>query len=264
MKNLNQHVKSDKVKWIITGIALVLILAVLGGVVAMLFVKKDDGEEKPTVIEAEQTFCLNLTSVDELVGYEFDSPSDWTTYMFHDDTYNGLSCVAVDRYSPEFDKDGMLEILAETESVTVNLNGEELELAYENVDGGQYLFSSEGTAFIYIGLVESLISIGEDDFDGVFVAVSTVVPIESFRIVSFNTANEDQSEEPVPEYYTVTFDSNGGTSVDSQIIVPGGKVVKPENPVKSGVGFVEWQLDGEAYDFDTPVTSDITLVAYYL
>ena len=34
MKNLNQHVKSDKVKWIITGIALVLILAILGGVLA--------------------------------------------------------------------------------------------------------------------------------------------------------------------------------------------------------------------------------------
>lgn len=113
MKNLNQHVKSDKVKWIITGIALVLILAVLGGVVAMLVMNRN-------------------------------------------------------------------------------------------------------------------------------------------------------SEESVPAYYTVTFDSNGGTSVDSQIIVPGGKVVKPENPVKSGVGFVEWQLDGEAYDFDTPVTSDITLVAYYL
>lgn len=34
MNNLNQHVKSDKVKWIITGIALVLILAILGGVIA--------------------------------------------------------------------------------------------------------------------------------------------------------------------------------------------------------------------------------------
>lgn len=34
MSNLNKHVKSDKVKWIITGIALVLILAILGGVLA--------------------------------------------------------------------------------------------------------------------------------------------------------------------------------------------------------------------------------------
>ena len=34
MSNLKQHVKSDKVKWIITGIVLVLILAILGGVLA--------------------------------------------------------------------------------------------------------------------------------------------------------------------------------------------------------------------------------------
>ena len=34
MSNLNKHVKSDKVKWIITGIVLVLILAILGGVLA--------------------------------------------------------------------------------------------------------------------------------------------------------------------------------------------------------------------------------------
>lgn len=34
MSNLNRHIKSDKAKWIITGIVFVLILAILGGVVA--------------------------------------------------------------------------------------------------------------------------------------------------------------------------------------------------------------------------------------
>lgn len=34
MSNLNKHIKGDKTKWIITGVVLVLILAVLGGVVA--------------------------------------------------------------------------------------------------------------------------------------------------------------------------------------------------------------------------------------
>lgn len=36
MSNLNNHIKSDKAKWIITGIVFVLILAILGGVVAAI------------------------------------------------------------------------------------------------------------------------------------------------------------------------------------------------------------------------------------
>lgn len=36
MSNLNNHIKSDKAKWVIMGIVLVLILAILGGVVAAI------------------------------------------------------------------------------------------------------------------------------------------------------------------------------------------------------------------------------------
>lgn len=36
MSKLNNHIKSDKAKWVITGIVLVLILAILGGVVAAI------------------------------------------------------------------------------------------------------------------------------------------------------------------------------------------------------------------------------------
>ena len=61
--------------------------------------------------------------------------------------------------------------------------------------------------------------------------------------------------------YTVTFDSNGGSSVPSQIISSGNKVVKPSNPTRSGYTFVEWQLDGKKYDFNTVITKSMTLVA---
>lgn len=75
---------------------------------------------------------------------------------------------------------------------------------------------------------------------------------------------KDSGSSASVNYYTVTFDSNGGSDVSAQIVLPGGKAVKPANPTKSGVGFVNWQLDGEEYDFDTPVNSDITLVATYI
>lgn len=273
MSKLNQHVKSDKVKWIITGIVLVLILALLGGVIAMLFMNRNSGEEEAAV-KADQTLCLNLTSIDELVGYEFNEASDWTqiaTEASSNGEYSAISLLAIDTFSPAFDEEGMFEILGTVESVTVEFNGTTYEMIASGTEGTQHTFQdAERTKFLILGTVDGVFEVSDQKYGCVRLGVGANAPVESFKIVSFNMpatedpADEDQGEESVPAYYTVTFDSNGGTSVDSQIIVPGGKVVKPENPVKSGVGFVEWQLDGEAYDFDTPVTSDITLVAYYL
>ncbi len=61
--------------------------------------------------------------------------------------------------------------------------------------------------------------------------------------------------------YTVSFNSNGGSTVAKQTIKEGGKVNKPNDPTRSGYRFVEWQLNNKTYDFSTAVTSDITLVA---
>ncbi len=61
--------------------------------------------------------------------------------------------------------------------------------------------------------------------------------------------------------YTVTFDSNGGSSVDSQTVAYGGKATMPPAPTRSGYTFVRWTLDGTAYVFDTVLTQSITLVA---
>ncbi len=62
--------------------------------------------------------------------------------------------------------------------------------------------------------------------------------------------------------YTVTFNSDGGTLVDSQAISVGCKVVKPQNPEREGYIFLGWYLDGEAWNFTSSVvTEDITLTA---
>ena len=61
--------------------------------------------------------------------------------------------------------------------------------------------------------------------------------------------------------FSVTFDSNGGTSVASQTITEGNKVTKPTNPTRSGYVFTGWTLNGKTYDFSSKVTGNITLVA---
>ena len=60
---------------------------------------------------------------------------------------------------------------------------------------------------------------------------------------------------------TVSFSTDGGSAVDDQALDYGSKVSKPADPTKEGYTFNGWMLDGSAYDFDTPVTSDISLKA---
>jgi len=67
--------------------------------------------------------------------------------------------------------------------------------------------------------------------------------------------------------YTVTFDSNGGSKVDSVEVKEGEKVTKPTtDPTKDGYKFDKWTTDEagtEEYDFDSGVTDNITLYAQW-
>ncbi|MCD7768733.1 MAG: InlB B-repeat-containing protein [Oscillospiraceae bacterium] len=62
--------------------------------------------------------------------------------------------------------------------------------------------------------------------------------------------------------YTVTFDSDGGSEVASQTVTSGGTADEPTAPTKTDYTFEGWYTeDGEAYDFATLVTENITIYA---
>jgi uncharacterized repeat protein (TIGR02543 family) len=83
--------------------------------------------------------------------------------------------------------------------------------------------------------------------------------------------------------YTVTFNSNGGTSVTPQTVIEGRTATAPNPAPTKAMGslaglwagevpasnttfsFVEWRISGgnTAYDFNTPVTSNITIIAVW-
>ncbi|MCI6255508.1 MAG: InlB B-repeat-containing protein [Clostridiales bacterium] len=64
---------------------------------------------------------------------------------------------------------------------------------------------------------------------------------------------------------TVTFESNGGSAVDSISAAIGGKLAKPADPTRSGYTFTGWFKDEaleESFDFDADVVNgDMTLYA---
>jgi hypothetical protein len=82
-----------------------------------------------------------------------------------------------------------------------------------------------------------------------------------------------------PNTYTVTFNADNGTANTTQTVTEGEKAAKPADPAKAWTGpfpaglhtglpdschFDGWQKDGTAWNFDTPVTADITLTAKWI
>lgn len=61
-------------------------------------------------------------------------------------------------------------------------------------------------------------------------------------------------------YHSVVFDANGGSLVQTQRIKH-GQTAQYRTTYRVGYEFLGWYLNGEKYDFSTPVTEKITLVA---
>lgn len=67
---------------------------------------------------------------------------------------------------------------------------------------------------------------------------------------------------PTGNLYEVTFLVNGEIYAKNKVL-EGYTVKKPNNPIVAGKHFVEWQLNGTAYDFSAPVIGDLTLEATF-
>lgn len=66
--------------------------------------------------------------------------------------------------------------------------------------------------------------------------------------------------------HLVTFVGHEGEPIEKQVVADGKRVTEPETPVLKGHIFDGWYLDAErtiAYDFSTPVVSELTLYAKF-
>lgn len=66
------------------------------------------------------------------------------------------------------------------------------------------------------------------------------------------------------QLFKVVFNSNGGSAVSNQYVIDGEKAVEPTTPTKDGYTFSKWLKGIAEYDFNTPVTSHITLKATWI
>ena len=60
--------------------------------------------------------------------------------------------------------------------------------------------------------------------------------------------------------YVITFDTQGGSAVEPIFVLEGDTITAPVS-TKYNQRLVHWEYNGKVWDFDTPPTSDMTLVA---
>jgi len=76
---------------------------------------------------------------------------------------------------------------------------------------------------------------------------------------SHNDIKKDETL--IEEYITISFDTDGGSNIDSIVIKIGDTISKPDTPTKEGYTFKGWYIDEEEFDFSNPITEEITLKA---
>ena len=143
-------------------------------------------------------------------------------------------------------------------------------------EGGTYAIQTSAGKYLYAGASSNnrlftRDAIGDDNNANWTVAIEALAANGSNRgVMQFNSGlfncYASASQSPIKLYvqaYTVTFNSNEGSAVDPVNVAHGQTVAQPANPTKANYTFVKWQLNGEDYNFATPVTAAITLDAVW-
>lgn len=74
-------------------------------------------------------------------------------------------------------------------------------------------------------------------------------------------------KEAIKTEYTVSFNTNGGSSISNVKVIEGNKLTKPADPVKENAIFKGWYLDdtyNEPFDFDSAINKNLTLYAKWV
>lgn len=249
-------------KWfIIESISIVLLTAIILGIIFLNKNKSLKQEEepqlddnKPKVVENLKYMTIKINPELKLIfqeKYELcnDGDSDFicgdientvqNVELLNDDAVKIYESVQFTGMSVE---DALVNICDLAKDNKIDFNVIEIETDSENINNTnimEYLILHSQNTINYTLSFKHVENVGEGN------------PIEV----------EGTSEVVDAKTYKVTFDSAGGSTINSQTIKEGSKAKAPQNPTKEGFSFVEWDLNGNKYNFNNKITKDITLVA---
>jgi uncharacterized repeat protein (TIGR02543 family) len=215
-----------------------------------------------------------ITGNEKLVGYDVDTRDNCTylnnigqgeTFTVQPKTaYNGneYTCVTtiLDEYTADANNTAQEIVLKYTRVVDETISASSsVTHKYYLVKGNSKTYEGEQVS-VENGNVKQTITVSaKADYNGN--TYKLVTPAEQLNVL-LGQGNNDVSLEYNRYEYAVSFNTLCDTQLEPQSVKEGEKAAAPAAALtRDGFNFVEWQLDGETYDFDTPVTADITLTA---
>jgi|GEM_PF-1195988 len=162
-----------------------------------------------------------------------------------------------------------------TNRITINING-------GNITANAYIYTDSSTneTTVYYGIGGGTDASGADinlswtdasdritatNYNGSVNFVKNFVLENTSTIAVKSNMNGNTIAPYDGNVYPVDFLEETGTVIlrVQQRIAENNPAVRPYNPTKNGYKFIEWRLNGVAYDFSTPVTGNITLRAHW-
>lgn len=131
-------------------------------------------------------------------------------------------------------------------------------------DVANIIWSSNNEKVIY---TNGTVTRQSTDVTVVLTALSSIGTADKSRVFTLKVIH---AETTVPSSYTVSFNSNGGSSVSNITVSSGNTVNKPKDPSKNGYTFGGWYKDStltQAFRFGSggdKITGDITLYAKWI
>ena len=298
---IKKYAKKDRLKWLIIGLsALVLIVVIIIVILATRndpvdpavpsFKIKDEliieaGSTLPDVTDYFDTLeNIDIDEIEIIYPDEFELSYDTSLCsekeieeLFSEENPNYENYECIQNYLIIPATYG-ITIKLQEEEYTVNLIVEDSKapvLITKNVEiyeGDTYELSDfVNTCFDTTSECDITYYTGDKDAEGNPIDYSNITAVGEHTIKIIATDDYGNITEPVEakltileaegEMYTVTFDSNGGTTIRSKKVNENDIVIKPTEPKREGYKFLGWYLGDEEFDFDTKITSNITLTA---
>lgn len=180
-------------------------------------------------------------------------------YIYDDLLYNTYKIKVVAHSDEQMYEDNIIVSLNQIAAPTFEFKNDVLSIIYpNNINDYVYEYSFDQINWIKTKNKVEEIKISSDINVSARVSDGSNQVVVKKSIVGFSKKIEEKIT------YQVSFDLNGGTgNIYSQKVESGKLVDKPTDPTKSGYKFKGWYLNGNEYNFNTPVSSNITLIAEY-
>lgn len=138
-------------------------------------------------------------------------------------------------------------------------------ISLDGVNAREYTYSYSGGTLYVMKPTQSTIdnakALIKKVYDGEVLKSSYSDNVGKVNTVTTSPKKPNNNNNKVDIEYTVTF--HNGDNIITKKVKEKTLVLKPNDPVREGYTFIGWYYNNSLFDFNTPITSNITLFAQF-